>query len=71
MTEEEKKIIKTKVYTLTVDIANDGTSRLTRLNDGFNTIELIGLCTQVLHDLCSPNLPKMEFNEVKRQIVKD
>ena len=68
---DERKIIKTKIYTLTVDIADDGTSRLTRHNDGFNTIELIGLCTQVLYDLCSPNLPEMKIDEVKRQIVKD
>jgi hypothetical protein len=70
MADTEKKIIKTKVYTLKVEVADDGTQRLTRTNDGFNTLELIGLMSSVLLDLVSPNLPKLEFEKVTRRIVE-
>ena len=66
---EEKKIIKTKKYAMIVEVSDDGNSRLTRTNDGFNTYELIGLCTQVLHDLLGPALPNLEFEKVTRRVV--
>jgi hypothetical protein len=51
-------------------MADDGTSRLTRTNDGFNVMELIGLLTSINHMLIGPNLPNLEFEKVTRRIVE-
>ena len=66
----EKNIIKTKKYSIKMDTADDGTSRLTRTNDGFNVMELIGVLTSILHELMGPNLPNLEFEKVTRRIVE-
>jgi hypothetical protein len=67
----EKKIVKTKTYQFKVEVSDDGESRLTRTNDGFNSLELIGICTQVLYDLIGPSLPKPEFEKITRRIVEE
>ena len=66
----EKNIIKTKKYSIKMETADDGTSRLTRTNDGFNVMEMIGVLTSILHELMGPNLPNLEFEKVTRRIVE-
>jgi hypothetical protein len=66
----EKHIIKTKKYSIKMETADDGTSRLTRTNDGFNVMEMIGVLTSILHELMGPNLPTLEFEKVTRRIVE-
>ena len=66
----EKQIIKTKKYSIKMEMADDGTSRLTRTNDGFNVMEIIGVLTSILHELMGPNLPNLEFEKVTRRIVE-
>jgi hypothetical protein len=66
----EKRILKTKKYTIKLEMADDGTFRLTRTNDGFNVMEMIGLLTSILHELLGPNLPNLEFEKVTRRIVE-
>lgn len=66
----EKNIIKTKKYSIKMETAEDGTSRLTRTNDGFNLMEIIGVLTSILHELLGPNLPNLEFEKVTRRIVE-
>ena len=68
--QDEKKIIKTKKYSIKMEMATDGTSRLTRTNDGFNVMEIIGVLTSILHELMGPNLPNLEFEMVTRRIVE-
>jgi hypothetical protein len=53
-----------------METADDGTSRLTRTNDGFNLMEIIGVLTSILHELMGPNLPTLEFEKVTRRIVE-
>jgi hypothetical protein len=66
----EKRIVKTKKYTIKLEMADDGTSRLTRTNDGFNVMELIGVLTSINYELLGPNLPNLEFEKVTRRIVE-
>jgi hypothetical protein len=66
----DKRIVKTKTYTIKLEMADDGTSRLTRTNDGFNVMELIGVLTSINHELLGPNLPNLEFEKVTRRIVE-
>jgi hypothetical protein len=66
----EKRILKTKKYTIKLEMADDGTFRLTRTNDGFNVMELIGVLTSINHELLGPNLPNLEFEKVTRRIVE-
>ena len=66
----EKQIIKTKKYSIKMETADDGTFRLTRTNDGFNVMEMIGVLTSILHELLGPNLPNLEFEKVTRRIVE-
>ena len=37
------KIIATKKWTIEMDLYDDGSQRLTRINEGFNPYELLGL----------------------------
>lgn len=68
--DQKKKIIKTKKYSIKMEMAADGTSRLTRTNDGFNVMEIIGVLTSILLELMGPNLPNLEFERVTRRIVE-
>lgn len=66
----EKTIVKTKKYSIKMEMGDDGTFRLTRTNDGFNVMEIIGVLTTILHELMGPNLPNLEFEKVTRRIVE-
>jgi hypothetical protein len=66
----EKRIVKKKKYIIKLEMADDGTSRLIRTNDGFNVMELIGVLTSILIEMVGPNLPNLEFEKVTSRIVE-
>jgi hypothetical protein len=43
----EKEIFQTKTYTVKIDYFTDGTSKMERTNDGFNVLEIAGICNIV------------------------
>ena len=50
MKNEERTLISTKTYTVTVESYSDGTHSMKRLNDGFNAYELLGVSYFIGHE---------------------
>ena len=61
-----------QVYTITIE-DKDGTKTMTRRNDGFNALELLGLLELAQQDILNQIKDKEEvgIDFVKRQIVED
>lgn len=59
-------------YTIIIE-DKDGTNTMTRRNDGFNAIELLGLLELAQQDILNQikNKEEAEIDFVKRQVVKD
>lgn len=61
-----------QVYTITIE-DKDGTKTMTRRNDGFNALELLGLLELAQQDILNQIKDKEEvgIDFIKRQIVED
>jgi hypothetical protein len=61
-----------KSYTIIIE-DKDGTNTMTRKNDGFNAIELLGLLELAQQDILNQIKDKeeAEIDIVKRQVVED
>ena len=62
-----------QVYTITIEHKEDGTKTMTRRNDGFNAIELLGLLELTQQDILKQlkGLEEAEIDVVKREVVED
>ena len=65
----EKKIVSVKTYTVTFREAEDGTMDMHRVNDGFNTLELIGLIDFIGFEIREQSIGRLESNKIKRDVV--
>jgi hypothetical protein len=61
-----------QVYTIIIEDI-DGTKTMTRRNDGFNAIELLGLLELTQQDILKQfkGLEEAEIDVVKREVVED
>jgi hypothetical protein len=61
-----------QVYTITIE-DKDGIKKMTRRNDGFNAIELLGLLELAQQDILKQmkGLEEAEIDIVKREVVED
>jgi len=59
-----KAVVKTKKWTIEHIIFEDGTSGLSRTNDGFNSFELIGLL-----EISKDDIIKQIKGEIKPDVV--
>jgi len=61
-----------QVYTITIEDI-DGTKTMTRRNDGFNAIEILGLLELAQQDILKQikQLEEAEIDVVKREVVED
>lgn len=48
---EERTVVKVKTYTFTDTMYSDGKVTLGRTNDGFNLLELLGICNLIQIEL--------------------
>ena len=69
--ENTKKIIKTKIYKMTVAMHEDGTSSMTRINDGFGPLELIGMLEFSKDEIIKQIKGNIKPDIIKRQVVID
>jgi hypothetical protein len=61
-----------QVYTITIE-DKDGIKKMTRRNDGFNAIEILGLLELAQQDILiqMKGLEEAEIDIVKREVVED
>lgn len=66
----KKKIeVSKKTYTFIETKYNDGTSELTRINDGFVILELLGICNFVSHELTQMAAGLLDQHKMIRQVI--
>ena len=71
METNEKTIVSTKTYTITITEDNEGKQNMTRKNDGFNPIELIGISDFIAWEVREQIMGKIIPDTIKRQVVVD
>jgi hypothetical protein len=67
----EKKVVGTQTYIIKREIFDDGSVTLTRTNDGFASLELLGMITLISLEVKEQILGKMKPDVINRQVVKD
>lgn len=66
-----KKILAKKTYTLGVTIFDDNTTELSRLNDGFTALELLGLLEKIQLEIMQQMSAEIKPDVIKRTIIED
>jgi hypothetical protein len=67
--QEEKKVLITKTYTVTVQHFDDGTQNMNRRNDGFNPLELIGVADFIALEVREQIMGRLKPDTIKREVV--
>jgi hypothetical protein len=67
----ERKEIKVQRYVIKVTSYDDKTSTIQRINEGFNPIELLGLCTFSSNEIIQQIKGNITPDVVIRQVVQD
>jgi hypothetical protein len=62
-----------QVYTITIEHKKDGATTMTRRNDGFNAIELLGILELAQQDILNQikDHENSNIDVVKREVVED
>lgn len=68
-TPTEKKVLITKIYTVTVQHFEDGTRDMCRRNDGFNPLELIGVADLIALEVREQIMGRLKPDTIKREVV--
>lgn len=65
--------MKKQVYTITIEHNEDGTKKMTRRNDGFNPLELLGILKLTQQDIVNQirSAEEPDIDIVKRELVED
>ena len=67
--QEEKKVLITKIYTVTVQHFDDGTQNMNRRNDGFSPLELIGVADFIALEVREQIMGRLKPDTIKREVV--
>ena len=65
MKKKEKKVIIEKAWHIKEIIYEDGTKQMQRTNDGFNPLELLGIC-----NLASIEIREQICGNIKPEVIK-
>ena len=65
----EKKVLVTKTYTVIVEHLEDGTQNMSRRNDGFNPLELIGVADFIALEVREQIMGRLKPDTIKREVV--
>ncbi len=65
-----KKVVNKKSWTLELIDYNDGTSTFNRTNDGFNTLELLGICTKCINEINDQAKGIISPTIINRKVIK-
>ena len=67
--QEDKKVARVKTWTITETTYEDGSRNMTRTNDGFNPLELIGISDFVAWEVKEQIMGRIVPDTIKRQVV--
>jgi len=67
--QEEKKVLVVKKWTITETTFEDGTRQIEGTNDGFNSLELIGITDFISWEVREQILGRIVPDTVKREVV--
>ena len=68
---KRKKIVETKTWTIKVVKYDDGSTRMTRINDGFNPMELMGMSGMISREILRQLEGEIKPDEIKRKVIVD
>jgi len=63
--------MKTKTYTIKVKTSEDGNESMERTNQGFSSLELLGVCNFISQEIMMQMAGKIEPTIVKRKVIKE
>lgn len=66
----EKKVLNTKIYTVSVQSFEDGTQIMNSKNDGFSPLELIGVADFIAMEVREQIMGKLKYDIVKREVLR-
>lgn len=70
MKKETKKVVKKQVWTIELITYSDGSSTFNRTNDGFNTLELLGICNRSVNDINEQAKGVISPTIINRKVIK-
>lgn len=70
MKKETKKVVNKKVWTIELISYSDGTSTFNRTNDGFNQLELLGICTRCIDEINEQSKGIISPTIINRKVIK-
>ena len=65
----ENKVLVTKIYKIAVVTFDDGTTAMTRSNDGFTPLELIGLADFIAIEVREQIMGNIKPDTIKREVL--
>ena len=68
--ENENKIVSTKTYTITVTMDSEGKQNMTRRNNGFLPLELIGISDFIQWEVREQILGRIIPDIIKREVIE-
>jgi len=70
MKKETKKVVKKQVWTIELITYSDGSSTFNRTNDGFNQLELLGICNRCVNDINEQAKGVISPTIINRKVIK-
>ena len=68
---KESKPISSKIFTIKVEILEDGRQKTSRINDGFNINELMGIISFTQQEICKTLAGEIKPDIIKRTVIVD
>ena len=68
---KESKPISSKIFTIKVEILEDGRQKTSRINDGFNINELMGIICFTQQEICKTLAGEIKPDVIKRTVIVD
>ena len=65
----KKKVLSTKKYTITVQTFEDGTQNIRRVNEGFQSLELLGLADFIAMEVREQIVGRFAPDVIQREVL--
>jgi len=69
--DNSKRVIRTQIFTLSVEWQSDGQCIMTRKNDGFNIYELMGHISFIQLEICKQMAGEIKPDVITRTVIVD
>ena len=68
---KKPKLIKSQIWTIRLDTYDDNTSKLTRTNEGFNVLELLGILCKAKSEILDQLGGAIKPTITERNVITD